>query len=44
MLGCPFCGHTDGYDDEIIEKEINYEWRGMSDWYYKRMWYMWKKV
>ena len=24
MLSCPFCGHTDGNDDEIIEKEINY--------------------
>ena len=24
MLGCPFCGHTDGNDDEIVEKEINY--------------------
>lgn len=24
MLGCPFCGHSDGNDDEIIEKEINY--------------------
>jgi hypothetical protein len=24
MLGCPFCGHSDGNDDEIIKKEINY--------------------